>query len=144
MILGLTEFSDFVSMSDIFLMFLNTSDGFTIFAPTNAAFEAMLDELEALDLDVAVGHHIIDDRALRESQLGFNLRFMTLSNTTLHSTAVVYGDRTLLYNPDYSKHFHPSRLIRYTTVSLHVSSYLKFVIDNINYCRYPSLVEPGL
>lgn len=118
MILGLTEFNDFASTSDIFLMFLNTSNKFTVFAPTNAAFEAMRRELEALDLNIVVGHHIIGGRTLQESNLGFNLRFMTLSNTTLHSTTVVYGDRSLLYNPQYSKHFNPSDLIRYTTVSL--------------------------
>lgn len=121
-ILELTEFIGLINSSSILSSFLNTSDDseFTIFAPTNAAFEAMRSELDALgiDSDTLLGHHIIADSDLKESDLGFNLRFMTLSNTTLHSNAVVYGDRTLQYNPKYSNNYHHSNLIRYTTVSL--------------------------
>jgi hypothetical protein len=119
--LQLTEFIDFLISSDTFAMLLNTSDDsqFTIFAPTNAAFEAMRSELEAsqIPLDTLAGHYIIPDSRLMESDLGFNMRFNTLSNTTLHTTVVQYADRTLQYNPSYSTSHH-SNLIRYTNVSL--------------------------
>lgn len=119
-ILELTEFINFVNSSDIFPMFLNSSDSdeFTIFAPTNAAFEAMRRELEAsgVSLDTLVGHYIVPDSTLKESDLGFNLVFMTLSDTNLHTAVVVYGDRTLLYNPRYTNNNHYSNLVRHTKV----------------------------
>ena len=122
-ILQLSGFVNFTSSSDLFSTFLNTSGDsqFTIFVPTNAAFEAMREELEdaetEVSLDTLVGHHIIPDSELKESDLGFNLRFNTLANTTLHTAVVVYGDRTLVYNPQYSNRYHSSNLVRYTTVS---------------------------
>ena len=115
-ILQLTDFLDLVDNSD-FMRLLTANDTgteLTFFAPTNAAF----DDLEAtlnVDLNNLAGHHIVDG-TLKESDFAFDMRFMTASNTTLHSTTVVYADRTLMFNPGYSSN-HPSNLIRYTTVS---------------------------
>ena len=117
--------------SSFFPLFNESSDNeFTVFAPTDAAFAAQRDEFEdidsdtLIDADTLVGHHIIDEK-LRDIDLVFDKRFQTLSNTTVHTTTVVFADRSLYqFNPQYSSNNHPSSLIRYTNVSL----FLFFVV----------------
>lgn len=112
--MGLTEFINLARNSQFFSLLLNSSIEFTLFAPSNQSFENFNSGISA---DVLVGHHIVDDE-VKEANLGFDVRLMTLSDTVIHTTTVVYGDRTLVFNPAYSKNHNPSNLIRYSTVSL--------------------------
>lgn len=118
-ILGLTDFIDTINQGGLLPLF-NESSGleFTLFAPTNEAFEAMGGQLpNNIDVDLLVGHHVVVD-IVEEEDLAQNQRFMTFANTTLHSTTVVFADRSLYqYNPSYSRNNHHSSLIRYTNVS---------------------------
>lgn len=124
-ILELTEFISYINESVFFPLFNESTDSeFTVFAPTNAAFEAQMGELASLDIDpdTLVGHHLVPETVM-EADLVFDKRFMTFSNTTLHSTTVVYADRSLYqYNPQYSQNNHPSALVRYTNVSSDIIS----------------------
>lgn len=121
-LLGLTEFlalireSDFINQTD----FGQTSS--TLFAPTNAAIEAVRDELDQMDSTMIVGNHVVG-RALKEDDLIFNQRFQTIVNLTIHSTEVVFGDRTLLqYSPGYwrKSNSYQSHGIRYSFVSSNI------------------------
>lgn len=116
--LGLTETLALLEESD-FANHTNFGQMFTLFAPTNAAIEAVRDELDMMNSAVVVGNHIVG-RALKEEDLTFNQRFQTLANLTIHSTTVVFGHRTLYnYNPHYGSNSQ-SNSIRYTTVSFKI------------------------
>lgn len=118
-LLNLTTFIGFVNES-IFLPLIgsNSSDvEFTVFAPTNAAFDAIQDQLEDVNITALIGNHILEGTVM-ESDLLFDKRFTTMNDLTVHSTTVVFGDRTLyVHNPLYSQYNDPSNLVRYTTVS---------------------------
>ena len=117
--LNLTEFIDYVVLSDLLPIFVNVNESgleLTVFVPTNAAFEAVRGELDDVDPDVLVRNHIVEG-TIDESDLVFDQRFQTLQNTSLHSTTVVFADQSYLqYNQHYSSR---NRGIRY----IHVSSF---------------------
>lgn len=115
--LGLTDFLAVINDSDLMQSLLNNTDFvFTLFAPTNAAFQAMLEPAEEINQDLLVGHHLVEG-IVKVSDLVFDQRFMSFFNTTLHSTTVVYGDKTLYqYNYQHAKD-HSNSMITYTNVS---------------------------
>lgn len=122
-LLGLTEFVSIVNQSQFFPLMsgndTSISGEFTVFAPTNAAFA--IGNPDLVDLNTLVGHHLIDG-TVKESDLVFNKQFITLAGTTLHSTTVVFGDRSLYqYNPQYAQNNHQSALVRYSFVSISAS-----------------------
>ena len=115
--LGLTEFLTLLNESDFTSQNILGQMPFTLFAPTNAAIEAVRDDINFLDPTMLVGNHIVG-QALKQEELGFDRRFLTLSNLTIHSTTVVFGDLSLYrYSPNYrSSTLQPN--IRYSVVSL--------------------------
>ena len=107
--IAILDNSDFVNQTDF-------GEMFTLFVPTNAAIEAINNELDLLDPNMIVGNHVVG-RALKETDLTFNQRFRTIVNLTIHSTTVVFGHQTLYnYNPQRSYN-SPSNSVHYTNVS---------------------------
>ena len=115
-VLGLTEYLAVIDDSEFMQTLLNnTGFEFTLFAPTNAAFENMLEAVGG-NPDLLVGHHLVEG-VVKVSDLVYDQRFMSYFNTTLHSTTVVYGTRTLYqYNYQHAKD-HSNSMITYTNVS---------------------------
>ena len=95
----------------------------TFFVPTNEAFVSS--PSDNLDIDMLLLNHIVLGR-VSLSSLTFNRRFMTLSGLMIHSTAVVYADRSLAeYSQGYNNYNTHSNPIRYTNVSYEVGCLLK-------------------
>ena len=63
----------------------------TVFAPTNAAFDAVRDQLVNEDPDMVIGNHIVLG-AVKESDLVTDRRFTNLANLILHATTASFPD----------------------------------------------------
>ncbi len=113
-ILNLTTFVDVFNQSDFSPLLTIGHIEFTVFAPTNAAFEDVLNEMGEVDLNILAGNHLLAG-TMKESDIVFNGRFLTLANMTLHSTTVVYADQRSCQTN--SQNNNPSSSIRYTNVS---------------------------
>ena len=131
---GLTTFlelyniSGMVNMSETAADIINsTKSPLTFFVPTNEALESFQSDNQSdnLDIDMLLLNHIVLGR-VSLSSLTFNRRFMTLSGLMIHSTAVVFADRSLVeYSQGYNNYNTHSNPIRYTNVSYEVGCLLK-------------------
>ena len=81
----------------------NSNVSITVFAPTNAAFDAVRDQLEDVDPDMVIGNHIVLG-AVSESDLVTDRRFMNLAGLILHATTASFPDTSSLsyYNPKFT------------------------------------------
>ena len=76
----------------------------TVFAPTNAAFDAVRDDLVGIDPDMLIGNHIVNG-TVKESDLVFDRRFTNIVGLTLHSTVASFPDTSLISYDSYSQQF---------------------------------------
>ena len=117
---NLTTFLSYLVRSSYFdLLSLNDSNiTLTVFAPTNAAFDAANISLE-MDPDLLIGNHIVMG-TVKESELISNRRFMNIEGLVLHSTSAGFPDtRSISYH---------------SQVFIYVSLRLAYL--NINYIYY--------
>ena len=114
---NLTSFISYLNQSTYLELLNTTGETLTVFAPTNAAFAAMSDQLIGMNPNTLVGNHIVNATIL-STQLRSMMRFETVAQTTLHSTAVVFHDTSFLHtNPHYLNYYHQSNLVRTRSVS---------------------------
>ena len=114
---NLTSFINYLNQSTYFELLNTTGATLTVFAPTNAAFAAMSNQLLGVNPEMLVGNHIVNATIL-STQLRSMMRFQTIAQTTLHSAVVVFYDNTFLYNnPHYLNYYHQSNLVRTRSVS---------------------------
>ena len=75
----------------------------TVFAPSNAAFDAVRNELVDMDPDMVIGNHIVLG-TVKESDLVSNRRFTNLAGLTLHSTVASFPDTSSIsyYNTQFT------------------------------------------
>ena len=112
---NLTSFISYLNQSTYLELLNTTGETLTVFAPTNAAFAAMRDQLIGMNPNTLVGNHIVNATIL-STQLRSTMRFQTVAQTTLHSTAVVFYDLSYT-NPHYLNYYHQSNLARTRSVS---------------------------
>ena len=89
---NLTTFINYLTRS-MYLDLLSMTDSnisLTIFAPTNAAFDAA-NIPTGMDPDMLVGNHIVLG-TVKESDLVLNRQFMNLEGLRLHSTTAAFPD----------------------------------------------------
>ena len=90
---NLTEFTNLLIRSSFFdLISANNSNmSITVFAPTNAAFDAVRDQLVNEDPDMVIGNHIVLG-TVKESDLVTDRRFTNLADLILHATTASFPD----------------------------------------------------
>lgn len=100
------------SNSSSFLDLLNTTGvKVTVFAPTNAAFDSVLDQLVGVNPNMLIGNHIVNG-TVQEDQIRFETRFETRAGTILHGTTVVFYEYSYFTYPySYTQTRIVSRLI---------------------------------
>ena len=102
---NLTEFMNLLIRSSFFDLIIsnNSNMSITVFAPTNAAFDAVRDQLVGADPDMIVGNHIVLG-TVKESDLVTDRRFMNLAGLILHATTASFPNTGSLsyYNPQYT------------------------------------------
>ena len=102
---NLTEFMNLSIRSSFFDRLLSNSSNvsITVFAPSNAAFDAVRDQLVDADPDMIIGNHIVVG-TVKESDLVTDRRFMNLAGLILHATTASFPNTGSLsyYNPQYT------------------------------------------
>jgi hypothetical protein len=81
----------------------NSNISVTVFAPSNAAFDAVRDQLVGIDPDVVIGNHIVLG-TVKESDLVTDRRFMNLAGLILHASTASFPDTSSIsyYNPQFT------------------------------------------
>ena len=102
---NLTEFMNLLIRSAFFDLISaeNSNVSITVFAPTNAAFDAVRSELVNIDPDMVIGNHIVLG-TVKESDLVPDRRFMNLAGLILHGTTASFPNTNSLtyYNPQFT------------------------------------------
>ena len=75
----------------------------TVFAPSNAAIDAVRDQLVNVDPDMVIGNHIVLG-AVKESDLVTGRRFTNLAGLILHATTASFPDTSSIsyYNTQFT------------------------------------------
>lgn len=103
---NLTEFVNLLVRSSFLDLISNSSASnmsITVFAPTNAAFDAIRGQLNDLDPDMVIGNHIVLG-TVKESDLVTDRRFTNLAGLTLHATTASFPDTSAVshYNTPFT------------------------------------------
>lgn len=82
----------------------NSNVSITVFAPTNAAFDAVRDQLAGVDPDMVIGNHIVIGNVKESDLINIDRRFMNLAGLTLHATTASFPDTSSInyYNPQFT------------------------------------------